>query len=222
LGVVDENGNLVEPDRIMVLIGRKLLEHARTSGTDGGDVIVNVESSMIIEKMLEPCGGNVLRIPVGHTFMGQNVIQHNAIFGGEPSCHYIIPSYLPFDDAVVASLKLIEILSKSNRTLSELVSDIPVYPKERIAVDCEDDKKFKVIDNLKKGIAERYDKVNTMDGVRIDLPTGWALIRASNTSPIIRLTIEATDDLELHKIKQEFLAELNSEIERVKTVSSFE
>ena len=129
---------------------------------------------------------------------------------------------MPFDDAFVTSLKLIEILSKSNRTLSELVSDIPVYPKERIAVDCEDEKKFKVIENLKRDVAERYDKVNTMDGIRIDLPTGWALIRASNTSPIIRLTIEATDDLQLHAIKQEFLAELNSEIERVKTVSSFE
>lgn len=222
LGVVDENGNVVEPDRVMVLVGRKLLERSRASGNNGGDIIVNVESSMVIEKMLEPYGGNVLRIPVGHTFMGQNVIQHNAIFGGEPSCHYIIPSYLPFDDAFVTSLKLIEILSKSNRTLSELVSDIPVYPKERIAVDCEDEKKFKVIENLKRDVAERYDKVNTMDGIRIDLPTGWALIRASNTSPIIRLTIEATDDLQLHAIKQEFLAELNSEIERVKTVSSFE
>ena len=219
LGVVDENGKLVDPDRVMVVLGRKLLEHARKEGADGGDIIVNVESSMIVEKMLEPYGGNIVRIPVGHTFMGQNVIQHNAIFGGEPSCHYIIPSYLPFDDAFVTSLKLIEILSKSSLTMSELVSDIPVYPKERVSVDCEDGNKFKVIDNLKRGLSGRYDKVNTMDGVRIDFPTGWALIRASNTTPVIRLTVEATDDLELHRIRQEFLAELNSEIERVKNLT---
>jgi phosphomannomutase/phosphoglucomutase len=216
LGVVNERGEFVEPDRVMIVLGKKLLENG------GGDIVVNVESSMIIEKILEPFGGNILRIPVGHTFMGQNVIEHNAVFGGEPSAHYVIPSYLPFDDAVTSSLKIIEILSHTNQTLSELVSEIPVYPKDRIAVDCDDNKKFNVVENLKLRLSDRYDKVNTLDGVRIDLPEGWALIRASNTSPKIRLTVEATDEVELERIKSEFLVELNSEIERIKTLSGAE
>lgn len=210
LGVVDENGRFVRPERVMVVVGRKLLEKSR------GDVVTNVESSMILEKMLEPFGGNVLRIPVGHTFMGQNVIEHNAIFGGEPSSHYVIPSYLPFDDAVVASLKLIEILSQSSESLSSLVSGIPAYPKERTNVDCHDSVKFRVVDSLKQSLSQKFKKVNTLDGIRIDLDNGWALIRASNTTPVIRLTVEATDGEQLESIKSQFLNELNSEIERIK------
>lgn len=214
LGVVDDKGNVVEPDRVMVVVGKDLLEALKMEDNWGADIVVNVESSMLIEKMLEPYGGNILRIPVGHTFMGQNVIEHDAIFGGEPSSHYVIPSYLPFDDAVVGALKLIEILSKTDKKLSELVSEIPVFPKDRIAVDCDDGIKFKVIEKLKQRLSSRYDKVNTLDGVRIDLENGWALIRASNTTPVIRLTVEATDEDGLERIKSSFLAELNSEIER--------
>ncbi len=213
VGMVDDKGDIIIPERIMVLIGKDMLTKTP------GNVIANVACSMVLEKTMEPLGGKVIRIPVGHTFLMQAAREHNAVLGGEPSYHFSIPSYLPFDDAIVASLKMIEVLSKTDRKLSELLDEIPSFPRNRTYVDCPDSIKFKVIDNLRSKFSHKYKKINTMDGVRIDFENSWVLIRASNTTPLIRMTVEAVNKDELKKIEREFLEELKAEIERVKTVS---
>ncbi len=115
---------------------------------------------------------------------------------------------------------MMEIVSNSDKTFSEMIDSVPAYPKERTYADCPDIIKFKVMENLKQKLSGRSDKVNTLDGIRLDFENGWVLIRASNTSPIIRMTIEGTTKDDLEKIKSEFLAELTNEIERVKTVNN--
>ncbi len=211
VGVVDNVGNVLPSEKVMVIIS----EHMKKDGKN--DVVVNVEASMTIEKMLGD-DVNVHRIPVGHTYMMQNVMKYGAIFGGEPSSHYVIPDYLPFDDAVVAALKLIEIVSENELSISEIGKNIPNYPKTREAVKCEDKLKFTVIENLKDKLSKKFENVNTLDGIRIDMDNGWALIRASNTSPVIRLTVEADNEQTLEKMKLEFLNELELEIDRIKTM----
>jgi len=212
VGVVDDKGNYVKSEKVMSILCGDLLEN-RT-----GPVVVNVEASMIIENSLKPKGASIFRIPVGHTFMGQSVNENSAIFGGEPSCHYIIPSYFPFDDAVIPALKLVEILSKNGRKLSEISESIPAYPKDRTGAECDDKIKFKVIDNLKERYAQEFEDINTLDGIRIGFNDGWVLIRASNTSPIIRVTTEAETEEKLGELKEKFLTELKLEIDKVKTM----
>jgi phosphomannomutase/phosphoglucomutase len=210
LAIVDDKGNILNGNQILILLGKDLL--AKQKGT----VITNVEGSMTIEEVLGPLGGNIIRIPVGHTFMMQNARKYNAILGAESSKHYVIPSYFPFDDAFIPSLKIIEMLSNTDKKMSELAGLIPTYSEKRFNVECSDKTKFKVMENLKNKLSQKYDKVSVLDGIRIDFENGWALIRASNTVPLIRLTVEALDDKALDDIKSNFLDFLNQEIKNVK------
>ena len=159
-----------------------------------GTMIINVECSMAIERQLGSLGIEILRIPVGHTFMMQKAKEKGALLGEENAMHFVMPKYFPFDDAIVVPLKIAEILSKTGRKLSDIVDEFPIFPKKRVSVDCPDDVKFGVIERLKEKFSEQYEKVNTLDGVRVDFDDGWVLVRASNTTPIIRITSEAVDE----------------------------
>ena len=189
--IVDDKGRLLSADIIGIIFGKEILRHKK------GVVLANVESSMAIEDVLTPLGANVIRIKVGHTFLTMEAKAHGALLGIERSGHMIIPSLYLFDDALPIPLKLAEILSKEKRPLSEMADEIPIYPKSTTNFDVADAKKFKIISYLQKKFAEKHEKVNTLDGVRLDLDNGWGLIRASNTSPVIRVTVEGKSPRDL-------------------------
>ena len=207
--IVDDKGRLLTPEQTGIIIAKDMLEERGE-----GIVIANVECSRAIEDVLEPLGAKVVRIPVGHTFLTLEAERQGAMIGIESSGHMVIPEYFLFDDAILIPLKIAQILSKSDRKLSEMVDEIPVYPKERIDIPCADDRKFTVIDSLKASLSERYGDVNTLDGIRVDMDKGWALVRASNTSPKIRLTVEARCDRDLGEIAEPFAKEIRKEIKK--------
>jgi len=128
------------------------------------------------------------------------------------SGHLIIPSYFLFDDALIIPLKIAEILDKSSKKLSTIHEEIPIYPRKKVEISCDDDIKFDVISNLKDKLLNEYDDVNTLDGIRVELEHGWALIRASNTSPIIRLTVEADTASQINEIAKKFQKETETSI----------
>ncbi|HEX58822.1 MAG TPA: hypothetical protein ENF26_01570 [Methanomicrobia archaeon] len=210
--IFDEKGRLLAPDQCGVLIAKDLL-------SEGGSkvVLANVECSMLIERELKPLGARVIRIPVGHTFLTLEAKRKNAILGIESSGHFVMPSYLPFDDAMLVPLKLAEILAKSGRKLSELADEVPKLPKARTDLECSDATKFKVIESLAKKFSQEYgeDRVDTLDGVRVELDDGWALVRASNTSPLIRVTVEATTSKRMEELKRKFVTATKNEISTV-------
>jgi phosphomannomutase len=152
---------------------------------------------------------------VGHTFLTLEAKKQSAILGIERSGHMIMPEYFLFDDAMVIPLRIAEILARSEKPLSTLVNEMPDYQKDTKNFDFPDTKKFQVISNLQDKFSDEYDKVNTMDGVRVDLEHGWGLIRASNTSPVIRLTIEADTKSELDKLMTMFEGELRAQFDAV-------
>jgi phosphoglucosamine mutase len=207
--IVDNSGRVLSADPVGILLGIDILKEKK------GIILANVESSMAVERVLEPAGGKVNRIRVGHTFLTLEAKKQDAILGIERSGHMIMPEYFLFDDAMVIPLRIAEILARSEKTLAELVDELPNYPKHTKNFDFPDTKKFQVIDNLKNKFAAEYDKVNTMDGVRVDLENGWCLIRASNTSPVIRLTVEADSDAELASLMSKFETELVAQFEAV-------
>ena len=141
---------------------------------------------------------------MGHTFLTLEAKLENAPLGIESSGHLILPEFFLFDDALVVPIKIAEILDTSESSLSELVDSIPTYPSKKVEIDCSDAMKFTVIDQLKREMSNEYQNVNTLDGVRVELPEGWVLIRASNTSPLIRLTAEANDENMLEKLSDSF------------------
>lgn len=193
VALVDDRGRMLSAEQCGVIIARDLLEERK------GTVLANVECSMLVERELEKFGGKIERIPVGHTFLTGEAKKRDAVLGIESSGHYVIPSFFPFDDAMVIPLKIAEIVVKTGKRLSELVDELPVFPKEQKNLHCDDEVKFEVMRVLADRLAAEYgaDKINTMDGLRIDLKEeGWALIRASNTSPYIRVTVEgATEEI---------------------------
>ena len=200
---------MLSADQTGIILGKYGLEEKK------GTVIVNVECSKSVGEQLEPLGFKIKQIPVGHTFLTLEAKNENSPLGIESSGHLILPEFFLFDDALVIPMRIAEIIEKTNRKLSELVDKIPVYPLKKEEVKCGDELKFKVIDVLKGQLLKEYENVNTMDGIRVELEEGWVLIRASNTSPIIRLTAEADNDQILDDIVDMFKNKLNKVIKQL-------
>jgi len=205
---VDEKGKVMMTEQSAVLFIRDIMKTGR------GQVVANIECSSLIEDEVKRYGETVYRIPVGHTFLVQETKKHNAIFGIEKSGHICVPKFFWFDDAVINSMYMIEIVSKMNKKISEVLEEMPTELFERIEIDCSDDIKFEVVDKIKEEATEYYENINTIDGVRIDFPDSWALIRASNTSPKLRLSIEAKDKKRLDELKRDMMNLINGVLRR--------
>jgi len=211
--VVDDKGRFLTTDRLGIIIARALVEE-----NGGGTVLANVESSMAIEDVLVPLGARVKRIKVGHTFLTLEAKEEGAVFGVERSGHLIVPKHVLFDDAIVAPLEVLRIIASTGRKLSDLVDEVPQYPSEGEAFDCPDRDKFRVVEELKDELKKEFDRVNEQDGVRVDTDDGWVLIRCSNTSPVIRMTVEARDDEKLRCMKEVFGKRLTERIDQLSPV----
>ncbi len=182
--IVDDTGAVLSADQTGIILGKHGLKKK-------GTVIANVECSKAVSEQLTPLGFNVKQIQVGHTFLTLHAKKEDALLGIESSGHLILPSYVLFDDALVVPFKIAEIIDSMDTPLSTLREKIPVYPQEKLEISCSDETKFMVIKKLTQQLNNHYSDCNTMDGIRVNLEKGWVLIRASNTSPIIRLTAEA-------------------------------
>jgi phosphomannomutase len=211
--IVDNTGKILSADQTGILLGKYGIKGKK------GTIIVNVECSKSVKEQLEPLGFTIKQIPVGHTFLTLEAKQEHAPLGIESSGHLILPEYFLFDDALVVPLKIAEILEYVNKPLHELVSEIPMYPTKKEEIECADEIKFNVVQQLKQKLIKEFEHVNTMDGVRVDFPDGWILIRPSNTSPIIRLTSEADNEIILQDLITKFLARTHEIIEHIKTTT---
>ena len=199
--IVDEIGNILSADKTGILIGKYGLNNQK------GTIIANVECSKAVEEQLRPLGFRIKHIQVGHTFLTLHAKKEQAPLGIESSGHLIIPKYFLFDDALIVPLKIAEILDHRSESLSVLQKEIPMYPRKKVEIQCADAEKFKVIERLKTKFTSQYEEVNTLDGVRVDLDQGWVLIRASNTSPVIRLTVEADSKDQIDELTNKFMVE---------------
>lgn len=213
LVAMDEKGRKLTPEQISYIILSELLKQEK------GPVVANVECTKMIDDIAKKFNRKVERIPVGHTYMMQAVQKEKAAFGVERSGHYAIPLLVPFDDSIAISFYAACVLSKSNQKLSEIVDEMPAYPFIRLNFECDDKKKFNIVERIKEKIKKEseemnsgFPKINEMDGVRADFEDGWVLIRASNTGPSIRLTIEANTQETLDNLRKKFSEMLEEEI----------
>ncbi|NOZ82221.1 MAG: phosphoglucomutase [Euryarchaeota archaeon] len=199
---VDDLGRVVQNEKIGIIIAREVLKEK-----GGGVVIANVECSQIVEEVLTKYGAEVKRVRVGDVFVCEAIKEYNAVFAMETSAHYFYPDFHPFDDPILISLKLATILSERGERLSEMADEIPSYPKLHRNFACDDRIKFQVVERVVQRFREMGYQPDTTDGARVVTEHGWALLRPSNTSPIIRASIEADSE--------EHLKELEGMVERV-------
>jgi len=185
---IDAEGNFVDFDRVLAAYAAYVV---KKSG--GGIVVVNVESSTRIEKMVKAHGGKVVRTRVGDVYVAEAIKRHNAVFGGEPCGAWIHPKFHYCPDGILSSVMLLKALEDENKSLSEFIAETPHYQILRESITCKNEVKHKVMKKVEEGLRAvfpAYKKCSTVDGVRLALGNGWILVRASGTEPRIRITVE--------------------------------
>lgn len=209
IAALDEQGNPVWGDYLTLLFARDILPRS-----PGATVIGEVKCTAHLFREVERWGGKSLMVPSGHSLIKQEMRRTGALLAGEMSGHiFFADRYFGFDDAIYAGARLLELVSKENKSLSTLLSLVPSSvggPEVRIAVD--DDQKFQLVEQLKEWFSKRYDTILT-DGVRIEFEDGWGLIRASNTGPWVIYRCEADTPRRLVEIQHLIESPLNAMIE---------
>jgi len=196
IGIVDEKGNILWGDQLLMLFARDLLKR-----NPGATVVGEVKCSQNLFQDIEKHGGTAVMSAAGHSLIKKKMQETNALLAGEMSGHVCFADvYYGFDDAIYAACRILQIVASSKLKVSEMLLDVPkTAATPEIRVDCPDDRKFGIVSELTENFRKSYDVVD-IDGVRVNFDNGWALIRASNTQPVIVFRFEANNTEQLDEI----------------------
>ncbi|HYA32131.1 MAG TPA: phosphomannomutase/phosphoglucomutase, partial [Thermodesulfovibrionales bacterium] len=200
IGVVNNEGDIIWGDQLMMVLSREILRK-----NPGAGVIGDVKCSQLMFDEIERHGGRPIMWKTGHSLIKQKMKDEGALLAGEFSGHIFIGDrYFGYDDAIYTTLRLAEIMKTTGKNMKDLLSDVPGrYGTPEMRIDCPDDRKKGVVGEVverfleyrKNGkSAQRILDLNTIDGVRVRFEKGWALVRASNTQPVIVMRAEAEDE----------------------------
>lgn len=197
IGIVDENGRIIWGDELMVLLSRSVLAE-----NPGSTIIAEVKCSQNLFDDIAKHGGTPIMWKAGHSIIKAKMKETGAALAGEMSGHiFFADRFYGFDDATYAGARVIEILSRTDKKLSELLADLPkTFSTPELRTDCSDETKFAVVEKVAEHFAET-NKVITIDGARILFEHGWGLVRPSNTQAILVLRFEADSEEHLTEIR---------------------
>ena len=202
LGLIDNKGKIVWADQQMMLYAKDVL-----SRNKGAKIIFDVKCTSLLPKVISDNGGEPIMSRTGHSFIKKKLKETNAALAGEMSGHIFFKErWFGFDDALYTAARLLEIVSKSNKTCSELFDELPVNlstPEININFD-KHGQHFEAMDSLSKNIDFPGANINTIDGVRVDFDDCWGLVRPSNTTPCLVLRFEAKNNAALIGIQEKF------------------
>ena len=204
IGAVDENGEVIYGDLLLLIYGREILTRK-----PGATIIGEVKCSQLLYDELKRLGGNPIMYKTGHSLIKAKMKQEHAELAGEMSGHmFFADRYLGYDDALYAACRLIEIVAKSGQPLSAQLAGLPkLLSTPEIRVDCPDETKFAVVAR----VAEQFRKTHNVidvDGIRVLFGEGWGLLRASNTQPVLVMRFEAASETLLARYQAEVEAAL--------------
>jgi len=188
---VDEKGEVPSLDLVLGAYAAHLVQKR-----GGGVVVTHVEASMCVDDAVKEAGGRVVRTRVGDVAIAETMTEHEALFGGEPIGAWIHPQHHLCPDGILSSLLLLKALEEEGKTLREFIGGTPKYPLIRKNIACPEEKKRQAMFEVSEKIMEQFpetEQVLCVDGVRLELGSGWILIRASGTEPLIRVTVEARE-----------------------------
>ena len=203
VGVVDETGEVIWADQLMALFLPEVVKN-------GDEILYDVKCSQALEDMIIKYGGVPVMWKTGHSLIKQRMTELNCKLGGEMSGHiFFADDYYGFDDALYVAARIIQTLSRTNKTLSQLKSEIPKYyatPEIRLEAES-DEEKFRIADEAITFFKQNYDCI-TVDGVRIKFGDGWGLVRQSTTQPVIVCRFEASTKKRMLEIQSLVLDKL--------------
>lgn len=205
IGVIDDCGEVLWGDQLMAIFAKSLLEEHR-----GSTIIADVKSSDFLFEIITKYGGKALMWKTGHSFIKAKMKETACPLAGELTGHiFFADKYYGFDDALYASVRLIDILLASNKSLSQIKAELlpKTYSTPEIRVEVLEEEKFKIIENIKDQFHSKKIPFNDVDGVRMSNSEGWWIIRASNTQAVLTAKCEAKSENALEKLKEN-LAEI--------------
>ncbi|HEY8160363.1 MAG TPA: phosphomannomutase/phosphoglucomutase [Methylobacter sp.] len=201
LGVVDSNGKIIWPDRQMMLFAKDVL-----AGKPGSEIIYDVKCSRHLTDQITKYGGRPTLWKTGHSLMKAKLKETGAKLAGEMSGHiYFNDRWFGFDDALYSAARLLEILSKDTRSSAEVFADFPDSintPELNVALEEGESSTF--MDSLLAEAEFTGGKITDIDGLRVDFPNGWGLVRASNTTPSLVIRFEADSEAAMRSIQEQF------------------
>lgn len=199
IGVIDEKGNIIWGDQLLIIFAKNLLKKY-----PGAKIIGEVKCSRTLYETIAKLGGTPIMWKTGHSLIKNKMKEEKALLAGEMSGHlFFADKWFGFDDGVYTSVRLAEILSESDIPLSEYLKDIPkMYSTPEIRKECPDEIKFEVVKRLIERFKNDGLNVVDVDGARIEFKQGWALVRASNTQPVLVLRFEAETEEFLEKLQE--------------------
>ncbi len=205
VGVVTNKGNVVYPDRLLMLFALDVLKR-----NPGADIIFDVKCTRRLTPLIREHGGRPVMWKTGHSLIKKEMKKSGALLAGEMSGHIFFKErWFGFDDGIYSAARLLEILSQGSTSAEDLFETFPNdISTPEINIKVTDTTKFSIIEALEKDAQWGDAKLTTIDGVRVDYPKGWGLVRASNTTPVLVLRFEAETEEELQRIKDVFHAEL--------------
>lgn len=206
LGLVDEKGNIIWPDRYIILLSRLVL-----SKHPGAKIVFDVKVSEALPEDIKAHGGIPIMWKTGHSYIKSKLKKEKAAMAGEMSGHiFFVDDFYGFDDGIFASLKLLEYLSSQNKPLSQIIASTPYYiSTPTIQVKTTDEDKYDVVSELTKEFKDEGYRVVDINGARVYTNNGWGLVRASSNTPTLVLRFEAKTQKDLEKIKDLFKKKLN-------------
>ena len=188
LGVIDNRGEIIRGDMILIILARSLLKINPKS-----TVISEVKASNLFFSEVKKASGNAVMSPTGHSIIKKAMTDENALLGGEMSGHFFFRDrYYGYDDALYAALRLIEIIASDTLPLHRYLEDLPeVFSTPEIREECDENSKFKLASKVTELLQKDNYIVDTTDGARITFDDGWGLVRASNTQPVLVMRFES-------------------------------
>lgn len=198
-GVVDEKGQVIWPDRYMILLSRQVL-----GKSPGGKIIFDVKCSQALEDDIKDHGGQPIMWKTGHSHIKAKLHEEKGLLAGEMSGHiFFVENYYGFDDGIYAGLRFTEYVSQQPKALSEVIAETPYYVSTpTIEAYCADEVKYDVVERLTADLKRDFDRVIDINGARVVFEDGWGLVRASSNLPQLVLRFEAKTEERLREIKE--------------------
>ena len=202
VGIIDKNGKMIFADYYAIIVWRYLMDKVQNK-----KALFDVKCTKSLADEVTKLGGEPVCYRTGNSYMKAKMREGDFAFGSELSGHVWFRDKWPnIDDGLYAGLRLIEILSNTGKTITELLEGInKYYSTPEIKIVSTDDEKFKVIESVKEYCINKGYKINDIDGVRAEFDNGWALVRASNTGPNITARFEGKTEEDMKKIEDEFM-----------------
>ena len=203
VGMVSDKGEVVFPDKILMILCKDVLESQK------GSIIFDVKCSNLLGDIIIENGGLPIMSPTGHFHIKNGIKKHNPLLAGEMSGHiFFNDKWYGFDDGHYSGARIVEMLSKTEKSVSEICSELPLlFSTPELNINVTDENKFKIIKEFTNECRLEGEKI-TIDGLRLNFEDGWGLIRASNTTPKLVLRFEGRSKEALNRIQNDFLNEL--------------